>query len=391
MRRTRFFAAALALLTLASCGSKSASTDASPAPSVTSPSPSPGVTVDLGGDPRVAAVERLLSASKGKFDAQLFLSAFDAGSQPCDLAAVVHRLDGHTTQPPLDVNAARLVSVHSTGANGAVELTDTHPFYVRLRRVNGTWLVDDNACLWVAEAEGGDLPARITKGLATLPDGDPRSAPAADLVASLTGHFDAARFLSAFDLSDQPCDPHALARAVADDATGAGTPPKMTYFLRPMGHGEAAVLATSQGQTVPLRVHERDGKWLLDEDACTWLTLLGGVQSSAQGNAVQSDLRNALTAEKTLYTDSQSYSAEFPALRMIEPSLDWGNRLQVAVADASEPGDRNVVCMAESSPSGQTYAIADIAVGPTAGTYYGAQRCPAPLTAAAVARMADHF
>ena len=79
-------------------------------------------------------------------------------------------------------------------------------------------------------------------------------------------------------------------------------------------------------------------------------------------HAAQSDLRNALTAEKTLYTDDQMYSTDAPTLKQIEPSLAWGTKLPVAIADADgEPAQ--VVCMSERSASGTTFAIADIATG----------------------------
>ena len=55
----------------------------------------------------------------------------------------------------------------------------------------------------------------------------------------------------------------------------------------------------------------------------------------AQDRAAQSDLRNGLTAEKTFYTDTQSYSTDTTTagLKGIEPSLDWGGKLTVAVGN----------------------------------------------------------
>ena len=50
-----------------------------------------------------------------------------------------------------------------------------------------------------------------------------------------------------------------------------------------------------------------------------------GARGKAQERAAQSNARNALTAEKTYYTDNQVYS-ELPAdLTAIEPSLDYKN------------------------------------------------------------------
>lgn len=74
-------------------------------------------------------------------------------------------------------------------------------------------------------------------------------------------------------------------------------------------------------------------------------------------------------------------------MKTIEPGLDWGNALQVKVADVQSPGDRNVVCLTEVLASGVTFAIADIAAGPHAGTFYGRNGCPTPLTALTVSKL----
>src|SRR5262249_10762099 len=48
--------------------------------------------------------------------------------------------------------------------------------------------------------------------------------------------------------------------------------------------------------------------------------------------AVQSDLRNGLTAEKVQYTDQQEYSSNVDDMATIEGSLDWGGSLHVGVS-----------------------------------------------------------
>src|SRR5438067_8072275 len=51
-----------------------------------------------------------------------------------------------------------------------------------------------------------------------------------------------------------------------------------------------------------------------------------GARKRAQDRAAQSNLRNALTAEKTYYTDKQVYTADVTAtgdLKSIEPSLNY--------------------------------------------------------------------
>src|SRR4051795_125457 len=48
-----------------------------------------------------------------------------------------------------------------------------------------------------------------------------------------------------------------------------------------------------------------------------------GARGKAQDRAAQSNLRNALTAEKTFFTDQQVYTATTTALTAIEPSLNY--------------------------------------------------------------------
>ena len=102
--------------------------------------------------------------------------------------------------------------------------------------------------------------------------------------------------------------------------------------------------------------------------------------TAALDRAAESDLRNALTAEKTIYTDQQVYSTDASYLKQIEPSLDWGGKLSVVVGRAAA-APQQVVCLSERSASGTNFAIADVAVGPTAGTYYGKGGCPPVVTA----------
>src|SRR5947209_17372905 len=77
-----------------------------------------------------------------------------------------------------------------------------------------------------------------------------------------------------------------------------------------------------------------------------------GARARAQDRAAQSNLRNALTAEKTYYTDKQAYSASAVDLQAIEPSLSYvastaaatGNGVFVATADVTA-GDKAIVCI----------------------------------------------
>jgi type IV pilus assembly protein PilA len=100
-----------------------------------------------------------------------------------------------------------------------------------------------------------------------------------------------------------------------------------------------------------------------------------GARGRAQDSAAKSDLRNGLTAAKTLYTDKQSYLDTDAAttqadLAGIEPSLKWGTAPSVA-----ESADGQTVCLSETSKSGTVFSVADVATGAGAGTYYSKGAC----------------
>jgi len=113
-----------------------------------------------------------------------------------------------------------------------------------------------------------------------------------------------------------------------------------------------------------------------------------GARQRAQDRAAQSDLRNGLTAEKTVYTDAQAYSNDTSAagLKGVESSLNWGGAiatkpaLNVSLGNSSV-GTADIICLSEKSKSGTTFSIADIAAGPSAGTYFGKTACPAATEA----------
>jgi hypothetical protein len=104
----------------------------------------------------------------------------------------------------------------------------------------------------------------------------------------------------------------------------------------------------------------------------------------AQDRGAQSDLRNALTVEKTYYTDNQAYTDSPASLHEIETDLDWGGRLHVVVGQVNDQG-RQTVCMDERSASGRTFSIADVAMGPNAGTYFGEAACASTAPSALAA------
>jgi type IV pilus assembly protein PilA len=120
-----------------------------------------------------------------------------------------------------------------------------------------------------------------------------------------------------------------------------------------------------------------------------------GARGRAQDAAAKSNLRNALTAEKTSYTDTQAYTNTLATLQGIEPSLTWeqgtptaSNNVGVAVGTANSVAGQ-LVCLEAHSNSGNVFAIADIAVGTNAGTYYNKGACS--TTEGTVATWAKQF
>ena len=114
-----------------------------------------------------------------------------------------------------------------------------------------------------------------------------------------------------------------------------------------------------------------------------------GARTRAQNRAVQANLRNALTVEKSVYTDAQAYSSDVSAtgpLKTGEPSLTF-------VADGSmasaTPGDVYVsvasgtLTLGSRSASGTCFYIKDIPTGSGAGTFYTQNTtCTAPSATA---------
>jgi type IV pilus assembly protein PilA len=115
-----------------------------------------------------------------------------------------------------------------------------------------------------------------------------------------------------------------------------------------------------------------------------------GARQRAQNRAAQSDLRNALAAAKTYYTDTSSYAGfDTTTAGAIEPQLGW----EVATAPSAVgkvaielTDNNNIVCLEARSASGTYFIVADIATGGGAGTYYNsgsaAVACPTSSTAA---------
>ena len=98
-----------------------------------------------------------------------------------------------------------------------------------------------------------------------------------------------------------------------------------------------------------------------------------GARSRAQNRSGQSDLRNGLTAAKTVFTDNDVYTNATATLAKVEPSLNWVNgtfnnttkhTVSVAVNGAGD-----TVYLGAQSDSGICYYIQDKSNGP--GTSFG--------------------
>jgi type IV pilus assembly protein PilA len=116
-----------------------------------------------------------------------------------------------------------------------------------------------------------------------------------------------------------------------------------------------------------------------------------GARTRAQNRAVQANLRNALTVEKSIYTDAQAYSSDVAAtgpLETGEPSLTFVADGSMAAATAgnvyvSVPS-ANTVVLGSRSASGTCYYLRDVATGASAGTFYFQDTtCAAPSATAA--------
>jgi type IV pilus assembly protein PilA len=108
-----------------------------------------------------------------------------------------------------------------------------------------------------------------------------------------------------------------------------------------------------------------------------------GARTRAQDRAAQSNLRNALTAEKSYYTDSQAYTAVTASLKAIEPSLTYN--ANAAPANVNEiyvdAGTAGTVTLGTKSASGTCFYLKDVATGSGSGTFYARDTtCAAPAS-----------
>jgi len=100
-----------------------------------------------------------------------------------------------------------------------------------------------------------------------------------------------------------------------------------------------------------------------------------GAREKAQDRAAQSNLRNALTAEKVYYVDKQAYTATEADIKAIEPALTFAAGFTAPAAGTVNIGiggtNGSNVCLTATSASGTVFLLADVTTGADAGTYYG--------------------
>jgi len=125
-----------------------------------------------------------------------------------------------------------------------------------------------------------------------------------------------------------------------------------------------------------------------------------GARSRAQDKAAQSNLRNGVTAAKTVFVDHQDYAdATTAALLAIEPSLTFQagasttpKQVSVNVVDKVNAADTTIY-MASMSKSGTCWAVKDVQEAAGAGTTYAkvAGTCLASDAAVTGATYSDSF
>ena len=94
-----------------------------------------------------------------------------------------------------------------------------------------------------------------------------------------------------------------------------------------------------------------------------------GARTRAQERSAQSNLRNALTAAKTLYTDTEDYTAATPAaLENAAPELAYAATASTGEKVISVATNATKVQLAVWAKSGKCFTITDDVAASSAGT-----------------------
>lgn len=121
-----------------------------------------------------------------------------------------------------------------------------------------------------------------------------------------------------------------------------------------------------------------------------------GARSRAQNRAAESNLRNALTAEKTSYTDNQTY-VDYNTVSSVEPSIGWQTAAAALTAgsnqvDVTLKDTNNVICLLNRASATNYFEVVDVATADatggsylTSGTFYASGdstlACPTAIDA----------
>lgn len=189
----------------------------------------------------------------------------------------------------------------------------------------------------------------------------PELVPVLRVVRSFGTRFDAPAFLAAFDGHGQPCD----LRTEAMRLNGASNPDpqqlsKMSARVESATVNAATVTVVDGGDTSTVHVRRTARGWVLAENGCALIANIRGAHDGDVDREAQSDLRNAITAAMTVFTDKQSYVAATPALLAeVEPSLKYAAFARAAVGVVGVHGETNRILLVTQSKSGTWFCIAN--------------------------------
>jgi type IV pilus assembly protein PilA len=105
-----------------------------------------------------------------------------------------------------------------------------------------------------------------------------------------------------------------------------------------------------------------------------------GFRNQAQDRAAQTDLRNALLAEKAVWTATSAFSSTAADLKVYEPTVELGTSLSEDTVLAEFDEDTaSQVCLSQQSASGATFMIYDNESA-SGGTFYAAAGADVTIT-----------
>lgn len=192
----------------------------------------------------------------------------------------------------------------------------------------------------------------------------PQLVPVEQLLSATTGTLDRALLVAAFDPTMQSCNLRARIDQLraSDDSVGDAsdlTGVHATVSVVDAAHANVTVVTSTSRSVIPVRASA--GHWYVALDGCA---LFPGMEQSAD-RTTKSDLRNALTAAKTIYVDQEDYRAATPTmLAQVESTLTFaplaGAGRGVVGVRADGPQD---ILFVTQSESGTWFCISDMPNG----------------------------